>query len=360
MNGVLGMAQLLLDAERDPDKLRQLGTLRDSGQALLAIIDEILDFSKIEAGKVEVESIDFDVRAVVDKVVHLTRTSLRDKDVAVDVEVAPDVPRWIRSDPARLRQILTNLTSNAAKFTDAGRVVMRVARPTSAHLRFEVTDTGIGIAAGERERLLEPFSQADASTTRRFGGTGLGLAISRQLVSLLGGTLDYESEPGAGSTFWFDIPLSAADAPIAAPEQPAGGGAVASPVTAGSGGRVLLAEDSAVNRMVASAMLERLGYTVDVAINGVEAVEAARTTRYDAILMDCLMPHLDGYGATARIRELDEPARSVRIIAVTASAMSGDRDKCLAAGMDDYLTKPIALDALADALSRVPAHGAAR
>jgi CheY-like chemotaxis protein len=237
---------------------------------------------------------------------------------------------------------------------------MRVARPTSAHLRFEVTDTGIGIAAGERERLLEPFSQADASTTRRFGGTGLGLAISRQLVSLLGGTLDYESEPGAGSTFWFDIPLSAADAPIAAPEQPAGGGAVASPVTAGSGGRVLLAEDSAVNRMVASAMLERLGYTVDVAINGVEAVEAARTTRYDAILMDCLMPHLDGYGATARIRELDEPARSVRIIAVTASAMSGDRDKCLAAGMDDYLTKPIALDALADALSRVPAHGAAR
>jgi CheY-like chemotaxis protein len=215
-----------------------------------------------------------------------------------------------------------------------------------------VADTGIGIDASARAKLLHPFSQADSSTTRRFGGTGLGLAISAQLVGLMGGALDFDSGVGQGSTFWFDILLPAA-AP-ADPADPATGDAASSAPAAGppAGARVLLADDTPINRLVGVALLERLGYTVDVVSNGEEAVEAVARNRYDAVLMDCLMPVMDGYEATNRIRRLESGSRHTRIIALTASAMVGDRERCLAAGMDDYLPKPLDQSSLAGVLAR--------
>ena len=235
------------------------------------------------------------------------------------------------------------------KFTDRGDVTVAVARAGDDRLRFRIADTGIGIDDGSRRRLLEPFSQADSSTTRRFGGTGLGLTISAQLVGLLGGELDFESRPGQGSTFWFDVPLPEAAAPTHVPvSSPPSDPAVA---TVPAGAHVLLADDAHINRLVGVALLERLGCVVDVAANGIEAVDAALRTRYDAILMDCLMPVMDGYEATGRIRGL-EGGRHTPIVALTASAMVGDRERCLAAGMDDYLSKPLDRAALAAALAR--------
>jgi PAS domain S-box-containing protein len=348
MNGVLGMAEMLLDSDLDETQRGQVVALRESGQSLLGLINDILDFSKIEAGKLELEDADFDLIAAVKSVAGTISAQAQTKGLSVRVDLDAGVPAWVRGDSLRLRQVLLNLAGNAVKFTEHGSVAIAVSTAGDRRLRFQVTDTGIGIEPGAWATLLDPFSQADSSTTRRFGGTGLGLAICAQLVGLMQGSIDFDSTPGEGSTFWFDVPLPAAEAPAApaipvAPTQPK---VPAVPI------RVLLADDAHINRLVGVAMLERLGCQVDVVANGAEAVDAVLGTHYDVVLMDCLMPVMDGYEATARIRLLEDGRRRTPIIALTASAMVGDREKCLAAGMDDYLAKPLDRSALAAVVAR--------
>jgi PAS domain S-box-containing protein len=353
MNGVLGLAELLLDTNLDATQRSQLMALRESGQTLMALINDILDFSKIEAGKLDLEQIEFDLPSAVGSVARIVSSQAHDKGLILRMKLAPDVPALVSGDSLRLRQVLLNLASNAVKFTDAGGVTISVHPRPDGRLRFSVADTGIGIDPAVRHILLDPFSQADSSTTRRFGGTGLGLAICAQLVELMGGTLEFDSLLGAGSTFWFDVPLRASDRSEVTP--------AASPTPmvfaeSFAGTRVLLADDTGINRLVGVAMLERLGCVVDVVSNGAEAVEAVTRNHYDAVLMDCLMPVMDGYEATSRIRGGEAEAARTPIIALTASAMVGDREKCLAAGMDDYLSKPLDQSALAGALARCRAR----
>jgi PAS domain S-box-containing protein len=343
MNGVLGLADLLLESDLDTTQRLHVRALQESGQTLMALINDILDFSKIEAGKLDIEEIDFDLAATVRGVAEIVSAQAAEKGLALHVQLRADVPAWVRGDPLRVRQVLLNLAGNAVKFTDRGSVTLTVTKLGDGRLRFRVADTGIGIDPAARSRLLDPFSQADSSTTRRFGGTGLGLAICAQLVGLMDGTLDFESRPGEGSTFWFDLPL-----PAARPTEPAP--APAAPVAAAA--HVLLADDAHINRLIGVALLERLGCQVDEVANGAEAVEAVQRRQYDVVLMDCLMPVMDGYEATAQIRDLEQGGRRTPIIALTASAMVGDREKCLAAGMDDYLPKPLDRAALAGVLAR--------
>jgi signal transduction histidine kinase/CheY-like chemotaxis protein/HPt (histidine-containing phosphotransfer) domain-containing protein len=359
MNGVIGMARLLEGSGLNADQKEYTEIIVSSGRSLLRIIDDILDFSKIEAGRLELENLPLDVRRVVDEVGRLFALQAESKGLHLAMEVAPEVAAALSGDALRLRQTLVNLVGNAVKFTERGSVTLRVAReadaPKSQSLRFEVTDTGIGIAPDALARLFKPFSQADSTTTRRYGGTGLGLVISRRLVELMGGHLGVSSEAGRGTTFWFTVgldkdteerPAAATEAPF--PEAPA----------PGLMGRVLVAEDNPVNQKVAARMLERLGYRADLVGTGQEALAAATRQAYVAIFMDGQMPGMDGYEAAARIRALEAGGRRTPIIAFTASAMRGDREKCLAAGMDDYLTKPMSPEQLAAMLARwVPGAG---
>jgi signal transduction histidine kinase/CheY-like chemotaxis protein/HPt (histidine-containing phosphotransfer) domain-containing protein len=355
MNGVLGMVHLLLDTELDANQRHYLGLLRDSGQNLLAIINAILDFSKAEAGKLVLEEVAFDLPGLVEGATGLLATGAADKGLTFAINLAPDLPGWVRGDPVRLRQILTNLVDNAIKFTASGRVDVRVGA-VGERVAFEVADTGIGIDPAAGPNLLDPFSQADTSTTRRFGGTGLGLAICQQLVTLMGGVLEFDSQPGRGSTFRFDVPLKAASpADLATRDASPPVAIAAAPAHPGvdpASTRALLVDDVEINQVVAGEMLKHIGYQVDVASNGMDALEAVKSTHYDVILMDCLMPLMDGYEATARIRSHEGSARKSYIIAVTASAMAGEREKCLSAGMDDFVTKPIDPIALKEALAR--------
>ena len=483
MNGVLGMTDLLLETDLDARQLDYAQTVRNSGEALLTVINDILDFSKLEAGKVELEHIDFDPRLLVDDILSLLARAAQEKGLAVIAAVAASVPRTLTGDPGRVRQVLTNLVGNAIKFTRVGEVVVRA---TYAHglgadpsIRFEISDTGDGIAREKLDAIFQPFVQSDTSISRTYGGTGLGLAISRQLVELMGGEVGVSSTLGTGSTFWFSVRVDAAGNVDAAPFAPelagvsvlvvdsnatqravmtefltgwgvavrsassgpealsllrtaaihgrpyavalvdrslpgmdgvelrnaivqdpglstevvlvtdqgqedlgrtAGAGvgwALSKPVKqdhlrsclrqaiglplgerrgAGStipvgkrefiGRRVLLVEDNQINQKVALAMLALSGYEVDSVFNGTEAVAAARATRYDAILMDIQMPGLNGYEATAGIRADEGSSQHVPIIALTAGARGEDRERCLAAGMDAYLAKPIGKDAL--------------
>ncbi|MEY2570076.1 MAG: two-component system, sensor histidine kinase and response regulator [Acidimicrobiaceae bacterium] len=352
MNGVIGMTSLLLETDLDVQQRDFAETVRTSGEALMTIIDDILDFSKIEAGMLEVESLDFAVRAIVGDVVKLLEGSAKDKGLDLSSVVDPSVPTVVRGDPGRLRQVLTNLVGNAVKFTKAGSIVVRVAADRDAAgevvVRFAVTDTGEGIAPDKLQTVFEPFVQADTSTSRTYGGTGLGLAISSELVALMGGDCGVDSELAVGSTFWFTILVKAtAGRPRAAVA--AGPNVVASdPVR---GGRLLLVEDNEINQRVAVAMLTGAGYDVDTVPNGRAAVDAHARTRYDAILMDCQMPELNGYEATASVRATEGTERHTPIIAMTAGARVEDRERCLASGMDDYVAKPVRKELLLAAVS---------
>ena len=352
MNGILGMTELLLGSDLGEKPRRYARTIYHSADALRAIIDDILDFSKIEAGKLALESIPFNLRNVVSEVAQLLERQARGKKLELGWHVERDVPTHVAGDPGRLRQILVNLVSNAVKFTPRGKVTVEVKRLDSAHpaqvgevctLGFAVADTGIGIEPAQAAQLFQPFNQADNSTTRKYGGTGLGLAISRQLVEMMGGRMELESKPGAGSRFHFSMHASivAAPAAAAAPRAPS-----LSPQCVPTPARVLVIEDNSVNQEVARAMLQGFGCEVVVANNGREGIAAAGSARFDAIFMDCQMPEMDGFEATRALRRLegtgagDAAARRLPIIALTANAMAGDRERCLAAGMDDYLPKP--------------------
>ncbi|GAA4380425.1 hybrid sensor histidine kinase/response regulator [Nocardioides caricicola] len=492
MNGVIGLTSLLLNTELDTRQRQYAEGVSSAGNALLTIINDILDFSKVEAGRLDLEEIDFDLVRVIEEAAELIAEPAQEKGLELLAYCSPELPVALRGDPSRLRQVLLNLASNAVKFTSAGEVVMRAHLDTrtdhGVQVRFEVVDTGIGVAPDDAARLFEPFSQADSSTTRRYGGTGLGLAICHQLVSAMGGTIGVESRPGQGSTFWFTVPLRLAEDPSVTPQrhtellgglrvlvvddnatnrmilhdqltvwgmsvtlassaaealaaartaagqdraydlavldlcmpetdglelarqlsadpvlsttglvlltsgpdisqtearaagitvsvtkpvqlsrlhtllqdvagsrrQPATGPGVA-PDTVRRG-RVLVAEDGDINQIVATGMLEHLGYTVEIAADGLAAVAALARTSYDAVLMDVHMPGLDGYQATAEIRRAEGTARHTPIIAMTAGAIEGDRERCLAAGMDDYVSKPIDVATVRDVLARwVPA-----
>ncbi|MFH1570390.1 MAG: ATP-binding protein, partial [Gemmatimonadota bacterium] len=359
MNGVMGMAGLLLETNLTEEQRDFARTIRASAEALLDIINDILDTSKIEAGKLELEAVDFDLREAFSDHLSLLAVRAREKGLAFLFEVDPAVPRALRGDPGRLRQIATNLVGNAPKFTAEGEVRLVVTvdsrQDGAALLRFEVCDTGIGIPADKLSKLFQPFVQADSSTTRRFGGTGLGLSISKRLAEMMGGRIGVESVEGQGSTFWFTARLEVlpddAVVPLSRTRPAAGQPALPSL-------RLLLAEDNPINRKVVSRMLQNLGHRVDVAADGREAIDALRVIPYDAVYMDIQMPEMDGLEAARRIRAGDAgPARAgVPIIAMTAHAMKGDRESCLTAGMNDYVSKPIRSSELYDALVRCIAH----
>jgi signal transduction histidine kinase/DNA-binding response OmpR family regulator len=488
LNGVIGMSGLLLDTDLDADQREFALTARRSGEALLEIINDILDFSKIEAGRLELEISDFDLRQVVEGVAELLAPLAQQKGLELVAVTEPDVPKLVSGDLGRIRQVLTNLVSNGIKFTDRGEIVVTVRAAGDAPdlVRFDVRDTGVGIAPGDQERLFESFAQADPSTTRRYGGTGLGLAISKHLVQVMGGDIGVDSAVGTGSTFWFTAALAgrpepappaverqslrgvsalivddnatnrlilerqlagrgivtttAADAAAAlatlqqaaaagtlpdvalfdvqmpgmdgwelaaavaedprldgvrivmltsavtsrsAPGNPAAASltkpvreaelvetiatvlsvrAEAAPTlvrapgrmrSTADGGRVLVAEDNSVNQKVAAAMLKHLGYRVDVVADGREAVQAVGRVAYAAVLMDCQMPEMNGYEASAEIRRQERDGHRVPIVAVTASAIKGDEDRCLDAGMDAYVTKPVTVETLGAVLSRL-------
>jgi PAS domain S-box-containing protein len=364
MNGVMGTLALLLETGLSAEQRAYAETARRCGQDLLAIVNDILDISRIEAGMLRLDSVPFRPAEVVHDVLDLFAATAAEKGIGLGAAIDRAVPEAVEGDPQRLRQVLTNLVDNAVKFTAIGGVTLRVepavARAGIPGLRFAVSDTGIGIAPSAQRRLFAPFTQADASIARRFGGSGLGLTICRRLVALMGGALTLESEPGRGSTFAFTLPARAVAGAAPAP-RPLAAPAVPRPAR----GRVLLAEDSRSNQLVAAAILRRAGFSVDVAGDGAEAVRRAAQGSYDLVLMDVQMPVLDGFAATARIRALPPPARDLPIVALTGSAMPADREACLEAGMNGHVAKPldpmVLLAAVDEALAgRQPERAAAR
>ena len=361
MNGVIGMADLLIETRLSPQQRSYTETLRVSAESLLHLLNNVLDLSKIESGRLEIEHLAFSPEQLVDEVVQAFREMASAKGVLLSVVIGPDVPAAVRGDPYRIKQILSNLLSNAVKFTERGSIAVSLTcecadpgRPATGLLPagdcalcYAVIDTGVGISPENRDKLFAPFSQADNSTTRKFGGTGLGLVIIRELAQRMDGEVGFESEPGRGSTFWFRqrVERHAQALPQAA--------SLAQPAHRLTG-HLLLVEDNEINSTIASAILGTLGCRVDRAHDGAQAVAAARSGGYDLILMDCQMPIMDGFEATRQIRAEERQAgrASCPIIALTANALAGDREQCLAAGMNDYLAKPINRAQLTAALER--------
>jgi PAS domain S-box-containing protein len=357
MNGILATAELVLDGAMTVEQAEQMRIIRTSGEALLQVINQILDFSKIEAGKLTLDRTAFDVAGVLDAVRVLVAPAAERKGLELRVAAAGSCPRLL-GDPFRLQQIVLNLAANAIKFTERGEVAVEASGTLDGErwrLRIAVRDTGIGIDAEAQARLFAPFAQADVSTTRRYGGTGLGLVICKRLIELMGGTIGVDSTPGWGSTFWIELPLPQEARPAEAALALAGGAARGAS-TDRSGWRILLAEDNATNQRVATLMLNRMGCEVEIAPNGARAVEAWTRGAFDLILMDCQMPEMDGFEATRAIRAAERERRTP-IVAVTANAMEGDRQRCLAAGMDDYVSKPITKTGLAGAVDRLVERG---
>ena len=355
MNGVIGMNRLLLETPLNRDQQQLARTALNSGEALLTILNDILDFSKVDAGQLSLEKIRLHPGELVDDVVRLMSHSADDKAISLKAVIDPEIPGTVLGDPVRLRQIITNLVSNAIKFTSEGGVTVTLGPLPGERIFFEIKDTGIGISEAQQRSLFQAFSQGDASTTRRFGGTGLGLAICKRLVELMGGEISLCSTLGEGSTFRVVLPVVevleevTVDLPAPEPQElrPGGGGA-----------RVLLVEDHPVNRMLALRLLRKGGHEVTVVENGLEAVEAMLRQDFDVVLMDCHMPVMDGFEATRQIRMLDDPKKqSIPIVALTAGAMASDREACRAAGMDDYVVKPIQAQALQQAICRWSIQG---
>ena len=362
MNGILGMTELVLDTELDMEQREFLGMAHSSAKALLVLINDILDFSKIEAGKLELETADFNLRETVAHLLKPLHLRALEKQLALTSEFAADVPEHLRGDALRLRQILSNFTDNALKFTERGAIVMKV--ETEAQngreccLHFSIADTGIGIPADKQQVIFEAFSQADGSTTRTHGGTGLGLAIATQFISQMRGKVWIESTVGRGTTFhftaWFGLGSAASTGSPGVPPDgsalPAVSGetpdfraqTVLPPTGERKELRILLAEDNAINRALATGIMEKRGHSLVHAANGREAVAAAAREDFDLIFMDVQMPEMDGFEATRCIREAESTGhRHTPIVAMTAHAMAGDRERCLAAGMDDYISKPL-------------------
>jgi two-component system, sensor histidine kinase len=350
MNGVIGIHELLLDSRLDEEQRFLLKQATQSGQHLLTIINDILDVSKIEAGRLRLDPGDFDLHALIGHTCSVAALQVAQRGLRLDEFVDPDLPRYVHGDSGRVRQILSNLLANAAKFTTDGAITVHVTAHPEHVVRIEVTDTGIGIDPTVLTDMFEPFTQADSSTTRVYGGTGLGLTIARELVTLMGGSIGARSEVGHGSTFWFELPLEPASlggVAATSPDEPAAAISIA------RGPIVLVVEDNPVNQIVAVRNLERCGFRAEVAGDGQEALVVLERTQYDAVLMDCQMPIMNGYDTTIEIRRREQSSgRHIPIIAMTASAMTGDRDLCLQAGMDDYVTKPIVAAKLAEVLAR--------
>ena len=371
MNGVLGMTDFLLATKLTAEQQEFAESIKGSADALMALINDILDLSKIEAGKMRLDRVPFQLGATIAEVASMFALEARLKGLEFVSNIPPDLPRVV-GDPGRLRQVLRNLLGNALKFTDRGEIGVRAELLNEAtnvvQIRFTVHDTGIGMPTDQQRRLFESFTQGDGSSTRRHGGTGMGLAISKQLVELLGGEIGVASEPGHGSRFWFTasfgkaspaetpapkpvvvqdriirstprIPLAA---PAACPQKP---------VPIATHLRVLLAEDNEINQRITLRLLEKLGVPADAVVNGREAVQALEKRKYDLVLMDCQMPDMDGFEATAIVRSR-EVGTHTPICALTANAMEGDRERCLAAGMDDYISKPVGLEKLQKAVDR--------
>jgi PAS domain S-box-containing protein len=350
LNAVLGLTGLLLNSDLNAQERDYVETVRSSGNTLLSVINEILDFSKIEGGKMELESQPFHLRECIAVAVDLVKAAADQKGLVMKYGLDEAIPAYFKGDVTRLRQVLVNLLSNAVKFTHAGTIEISVtAKPIHTtnsrlyELHFSISDTGIGIPEEKLDRLFQSFSQVDSTTTRKYGGTGLGLAISRRLVELMGGEIWVVSRPKLGSTFHFTIPAEEAEE-ISIPVDSCAEKAKTQSRRKNGTLRILLAEDNAINQMVAIQMLKRLGYSADVAGNGLEVLQAIERQPYDVVLMDVQMPEMDGLVAAQEIRKLWP--KGPRIIAITAYALKGDRERCLAAGMDDYISKPIVIEEL--------------
>ncbi|MBZ5579663.1 MAG: response regulator [Acidobacteriia bacterium] len=350
MNGVIGTAALLLSTPLNDEQREYACTIQSSATALLTIINDILDFSKIEAGKLSLSPAAFDLRRGVRETLDIVRADAQLKSVALQSQVDETLPRYVTADMGRLRQVLLNLLSNAIKFTPQGTVSLHIVRLADNRMRFSVIDTGVGVSPEGRDRLFQPFTQLESSNNRRYGGTGLGLSISKRLVTLMGGNIGVDSEPGKGSTFWFTLPIEEALGPIAEPGPPVNTDELLhAPEKTGT--PILVAEDNPVNQRLIVRLLSKMGYPSEAVGNGQEAVERVLSRPYRLVLMDCQMPVLDGLGATRQIR-VRESGRRTPIIALTAGALHSDEANCLEAGMDGFVTKPIELVKLAEVLKR--------
>lgn len=357
INGVIGMTHLLKDTALDEEQKDLCENISRSAESLLSVINDILDFSKVEAGKLEIENVAFDLGDMVNEVIRTLTYAAQKKSIVLRLEYPNPLPQLILSDPGRIRQILNNLLSNAIKFTSVGFVTLRVTTTNTGDkvkLHFEIQDTGIGISKNTQAKLFEPFSQADSSTTRRYGGSGLGLSISKGLVELLGGQIGVTSEAGKGSNFWIDlhVELSKGPVPKKSFEQ------TFNTKTNFKNVYILVAEDNQINQIVAVKMLQKMGYKPQAVANGHEVLKAIRERDFDLILMDCQMPELDGYETTMALRQLSEnKLKNLPVIAMTANAVAGDKEKCIQAGMNDYISKPVGPEALFDVIEKWLAKG---
>ncbi|MDD1761413.1 MAG: ATP-binding protein [Methanothrix sp.] len=359
LNGIIGMTGLLMDTKLDAEQLECTRIIRISSESLLSLINAILDFSKLEAKKMDLEVLDFDLYSTLEEAKSLLAAAASEKGLDLCSSIDSDVPLHLSGDQGKLRQIIVNLLSNAVKFTSQGKIEVHVSliSPSTMEgcdvvLYFSVNDTGIGIPQDRMGILFSPFTQVDSSTTRKYGGTGLGLAISRQLAELMGGRIGVVSREGEGSTFWFTASFRSLGMGCSGSANWVSKKSKfhsekfvqkATPEESDDSVRILVAEDNLINQKVAQAMIKKLGYEVDIVANGQEAINALQLMPYDLVLMDCQMPEMDGFEATRRIRQEDSMVlnRNIPIIAMTASAMSGDREKCIMAGMDDFIAKPV-------------------
>ena len=349
MNGMLGMADLLLESDLDKEQRRMANMMRRAGDTLMYILNDILDVSKIRAGQMQIDQSIFSVREMVGDVTDLFAANCAEKSLKFKTEIYPDVPDTMLGDPLRIKQVLLNLVSNAIKFTQKGEVKLTVRtekqRASAVYVAFAVSDSGIGIDEDKVNKVFNKFSQLESTNTRRFGGTGLGLAICKSLSEMMNGYVYVKSEKGKGSVFTFCVPLRQetwCEVPTTATLQPHENGK-RPPLRKDGRGKILVVEDNEINRELMARFLAKEGYEVHYAKDGREAVKMAMEEKYDLIFMDCQMPEVDGFEATERIRgrELAKGGAPVPIIALTASAMAGDKERCLAAGMDAYISKPI-------------------